>query len=76
MRTYAVKEIAEGVIITIQVLPRASKTQIIGEMDGTVKVRMASPPVDGVANAEHSKAVCEIIRRPPLVGCDLVGSAL
>lgn len=33
-------------------MPRASKSEIIGEIDGALKIRIASPPVDGAANAE------------------------
>ncbi len=39
----------------IRVVPRASKTEIVGEMGGAVKVRVSSPPVDGAANAELIK---------------------
>lgn len=37
---------------SIRVIPRASKTEIVGELDGVLKLRIASPPVDGAANAE------------------------
>ena len=33
-------------------MPRASKNQIVGEMDGCLKVRISAPPVDGAANDE------------------------
>ncbi len=39
------------------VVPRASKSEIIGEMNGALKVRIASPPVDGAANAELIKVL-------------------
>jgi uncharacterized protein (TIGR00251 family) len=39
----------------VRVVPRASKSEIVGEFDGTLKVRVASPPVDGAANAELIK---------------------
>ncbi len=41
-----------AVIFDVRVVPRASKSEIIGEHDGALKVRIASPPVDGAANAE------------------------
>jgi len=42
-----------GVIIfNVRVVPRASRTEIVGEHDGALKIRIASPPVDGAANAE------------------------
>lgn len=44
-----------GVIFSVRVVPRASKSEIAGELDGALKVRIASPPVDGAANAELVK---------------------
>lgn len=44
-----------SVTFAVRVVPRASKTEIVGELDGAVKVRVASPPVDGAANAELIK---------------------
>jgi len=37
--------------LSIQVLPRSSRNEIVGEMpDGTLKVKLTAPPVDGEAN--------------------------
>lgn len=44
-----------GVTFMVRVIPRASKTEIVGEYDGAVKVRLSSPPVDGAANEELIK---------------------
>ena len=44
-----------GVTFTVRVIPRASKTEIVGEYDGAVKVRLSSPPVDGAANEDLVK---------------------
>lgn len=44
-----------SIVIMVRVVPRASKTEIAGEIGGAVKVRVASPPVDGAANAELIK---------------------
>ena len=41
-----------GVAFGVRVIPRASKSEIIGEHDGALKVRISSAPVDGAANAE------------------------
>lgn len=37
--------------ITVRVLPRSSKNEIIGELpDGTLKIKTTAAPVDGAAN--------------------------
>lgn len=44
-----------NLIFAVRVVPRASKSEIVGELGGALKVRIASPPVDGAANAELIK---------------------
>lgn len=44
-----------NLVFTVRVVPRASRSEIVGYMDGAVKVRVASPPVDGAANVELIK---------------------
>jgi uncharacterized protein len=41
---------AISVEIDVRVIPRARKTEIAGERDGAVLVRIAAPPVEGAAN--------------------------
>jgi uncharacterized protein (TIGR00251 family) len=43
----------EGGAVTLELLiqPRASRTRVVGEHDGRLKVQLAAPPVDGEANA-------------------------
>jgi uncharacterized protein (TIGR00251 family) len=41
---------AGGVALEILVQPRASRTRVVGEHDGRLKVQLAAPPVDGEAN--------------------------
>lgn len=38
--------------LRVRVQPRASRTEVVGEHDGALKVRVAAPPVDGDANRE------------------------
>ncbi len=38
--------------IKIRVQPRASRSEVVGEHDGALKVRLAAPPVEGEANRE------------------------
>ena len=41
-----------GVSFVIRVQPRASRSDIAGELEGALKIRLAAPPVDGEANEE------------------------
>ncbi len=44
-------EIAGGIRLTLAVQPGARRTEIVGEYDGCLKLRVQSPPVEGAANA-------------------------
>jgi hypothetical protein len=48
-----------AVFFGVRVAPRASKSEIVGELDGALKVRLCSPPVDGAANAELIKLLAK-----------------
>jgi uncharacterized protein (TIGR00251 family) len=39
-----------GIALEVLVQPRASKTRVVGEHDGRLKIALAAPPVDGEAN--------------------------
>ena len=41
---------ASGTRILLHVVPRASRTALVGEHDGRLKLAVAAPPVDGEAN--------------------------
>ena len=44
---------SEGAItFDVRVVPRASKSGVVGEHEGALRVRVAAPPVDGAANEE------------------------
>jgi uncharacterized protein (TIGR00251 family) len=47
-----VEERANAVRLRVRVQPRASRTEVAGEHGGALKVRIASPPVEGEANRE------------------------
>jgi len=44
-----------SVVFDVRVIPRASKSEIVGEHDEALKVKLSSPPVDGAANKELVK---------------------
>lgn len=48
-----------SITFSVRVVPRASKSEIVGEHDGALKVRIASPPVDGAANSELIKLLAK-----------------
>ncbi len=51
--------------IKIRVLPRSSKNEVVGEMaDGTLKVKLTAPPVDGKANDSLIKLLSEYFDKP------------
>lgn len=49
------KETDDSILFNIRVVPRASRSEIVGTIDGALKVRISAPPVDGAANAEVIK---------------------
>ena len=44
------RQTVKGVELLLLVQPRASRTRVVGEHDGRLKIQVASPPVDGAAN--------------------------
>ena len=36
----------------VQVVPRASRSEIVGEHNGALRIRIAAPPVDSAANED------------------------
>jgi uncharacterized protein (TIGR00251 family) len=48
-----------SVTIDVRVIPRASRSEVVGLHDGALKVRLAAPPVDGAANAELIKLLAK-----------------
>ncbi len=50
-RNYHFHDSQRGTALTIRVIPNAPKTEITSIMeDGTIKIKVAAPPVDGKAN--------------------------
>lgn len=56
----------KGAALAIRVTPRSGKNEITGILDdGTIKVRLAAPPVDGKANAALIEFLAEILDIAP-----------
>lgn len=53
-----------GISLSVRAVPRASRSKIVGEHDGALKIRIASPPVDGAANEELIRFLCKFTGVP------------
>lgn len=48
----------------VRVQARASKSGVVGELDGALKIRLAAPPVDGEANEELIRFLAKLFDVP------------
>ena len=55
---------ADAVSFDVVVVPRASRSRIVGVHDGRLKVTLAAPPVDGEANAELCATLAKALGVP------------
>jgi uncharacterized protein (TIGR00251 family) len=53
--------VGDGVELLVLVQPRASRTRVVGEHDGRLKVALSAPPVDGAANEALVDFVAEAL---------------
>jgi uncharacterized protein (TIGR00251 family) len=54
----------DALTFAVRVVPGASRTEIVGEHDGVLRVRVAAPPVDGAANTELLRALARAFKVP------------
>ncbi|MBX3296362.1 MAG: DUF167 domain-containing protein [Acidobacteria bacterium] len=59
-----VTESDRDVTFSVKVVPRASRTEIAGEIGGAVRVRVSLPPVDGAANDELIRLIAKRLSVP------------
>lgn len=48
----------------VRVAPNASRSQIVGEFDKQLRVRVAAPPVEGAANEELIRCLARAFKVP------------
>ncbi|HEY6881332.1 MAG TPA: DUF167 domain-containing protein [Polyangiales bacterium] len=53
-----------ALLVDVQVSPRASKSTVLGEHDGSLKVALAAPPVDGAANRALIELIADLLGVP------------
>jgi uncharacterized protein (TIGR00251 family) len=51
-----------GLTFAVRVVPRASRSQVDGEYNGALRVRISAPPVDGAANKELVRVLARCFR--------------
>jgi uncharacterized protein (TIGR00251 family) len=49
-------------IFKVQVVPRSSRSEVVGEHDGSLRVRVSSPPVEGAANKELTAVLAKAFK--------------
>lgn len=55
---------ANAITFTIRAQPRATKSTVVGEVEGALKVKLAAPPVDGAANEELIRLLATVFAVP------------
>lgn len=60
---------------TVRVVPRASRSEIVGEHAGALRVRLAAPPVEGAANEELIRILARALKVPRTSIAIIGGSA-
>jgi uncharacterized protein (TIGR00251 family) len=52
----------DEVVFRVLVVPRASRSEVVGAHDGSLRVRIAAPPVDGAANEELVRVLAKAFK--------------
>ena len=61
-----ITDASHGAAFTVRIVPQANKTEIVGiEDDGTVKIRLAAPPVEGQVNQALVNFLADYLRVGP-----------
>ena len=64
-RKFTLHDGKNGAAITVRITPRMAKDQIYDILDdGTIKIRLTAPPVEGKANKALIKYLSEILQVP------------
>jgi hypothetical protein len=65
VRKYQLHDGKKGAALAIRVTPRASRNEIVEVLaDGTVKIRLTAPPVEGKANDALVEFLAKVLEVP------------
>jgi uncharacterized protein (TIGR00251 family) len=53
-----------ALVFAVRVVPRSSRSEVVGEHDGALRVRVAAPPVEGAANEELVRTLSRALGVP------------
>ncbi|MGD9368451.1 MAG: DUF167 domain-containing protein [Desulfobacteraceae bacterium] len=59
-----VKESSDGLVFSVYVQPRSSKTAIIGDHQNALKIKLTAPPVGGAANKQCIQILAKALDLP------------
>lgn len=59
---YSAKD--RGLTFAVRIVPRASRSEITGEYNGALRIRIAAPPVAGAANRELIRFLARVFKLP------------
>lgn len=59
---YSIRD--DGLVFKIQVVPRSARSEVVGEHNDSLRVRVAAPPVEGAANDEIIRLLAKAFKVP------------
>lgn len=55
---------AGALTFTVRAQPRATKSAVVGEVEGALKLKLAAPPIEGAANEELLRFMAKLFTVP------------
>lgn len=55
------REKEDQITFEVIVQPRAARSQVVGELNGALKIKIAAPPVEGQANDECERFLAKLL---------------
>lgn len=70
-----ISPVKDGIRLGVQVQPRSSRNQVVGEQDGCLKVKLTAPPVEGEANQALINFLAQVLAIPKKSICIVKGES-